>query len=477
MSTECIQRTFDFQPLVSRQVTARFDGGKITSDAGGLLLREIEAKTGLLARLAACFDDFRDPELIDHPVEDLVKQRVFSLALGYEDLNDHDELRRDPLLAVMVGKQDVEGLSRLRRRDQGAPLAGKSTLNRLELTPIRAAAKSRYKKIVARHRALESWFVQAFLDAYSNPPEEIILDLDATDSPLHGQQLGGFFHGYYGHYCYLPLYIFCGEHLLCAKLRPADVDAATGATKQVARLVEAVRQRWPQVRIIVRGDSGFCRDALLRWCEDHDVGYVLGVAKNERLKRILGKALHEAQVAYETTGQSARVFQEFLYKTRQSWRQERRVIGKAEHLPKGSNPRFIVVHLPWKQEEAQVLYETLYCARGEMENRIKEQQLYLFAVRTSCHTMRANQLRLWLSGAAYVLMHRLRERGLANTHLARARCDTIRLKVLKIGAVVRVTVRRVWFSLAEGCPYQEIFAQVFENLRRWHPRPWVLDSS
>lgn len=471
MSTECSIPSFDFQPLGTREVTARFDGGTITSDAGGLLLREIEAKTGLLADLAQCFDDFRDGELIEHSVEELVKQRVFALALGYEDLNDHDQLRADPLLATLVGKRDVTGQQRTLPRDRGKPLAGKSTLNRLELTPVRATTASRYKKIVARHRDLAAWFVEAFLRLQSEPPEELILDLDATDDPIHGHQSGRFFHGYYDSYCYLPLYIFCGAHLLLAKLRPANIDAAAGAVKQVAWIIQQIRERWPQVRIILRGDSGFCRENLMTWCEANGVDYLFGLAKNKRLIKILGAELHTAQQRFEATGEPAREFKDFTYRTRRSWERERRVVGKAEHLAKGANPRFVVTSLPAERFAAQALYEDVYCGRGDMENRIKEQQLCLFADRTSCQTMRANQLRLWLSSAAYVLVQALREHGLAETPLAKAQCDTIRLKLLKIGASIRVSVRRVWFSLAESCPYQSVFRQAFVSLRQWQPPP------
>jgi hypothetical protein len=474
MPTECSGRSFDFQPLLSREVTARFDGGTITSDAGGLLLREVEAQSGLLADLARCFDDHRDPELIEHSVEELIKQRVFALALGYEDLNDHDQLRSDPLLATLVGKPDVTGQERLDPRDRGKPLAGKSTLNRLELTPARATAKSRYKKIVARQRDLAEWFVKAFLQLQPQPPEEIILDLDATDDPIHGHQAGRFFHGYYDSYCYLPLYIFCGEHLLLAKLRPADIDAAAGSVKQVAWIVERIRQRWPQVRIILRGDSGFCRENLMAWCEENRVDYVFGLAKNKRLTKILGGELHQMQQQFQATGEPTRTFKDFVYRTRKSWSRERRVVGKAEHLAKGPNPRFVVTSLAADRWAAQALYEQLYCGRGDMENRIKEQQLCLFADRTSCQSMRANQLRLWLSSVAYVLVQALRQRGLQDTPLAKAQCDTIRLKLFKIGAIIRVTVRRVWFALAESCPYRAVFAQVYDNLRRWQlPPPLV----
>jgi DDE family transposase len=466
VTTECTQQSFTFQPLGGREIVAQFNGGTITSDAGALLLREVEARTGIVRQFAACFDDFRDPDLVEFTVEELLKQRIFALCLGYEDLNDHDELRRDPLLAVLAGRKDPSGEDRLDPRDRGKPLAGKSTLNRLELTPPRATAKSRYKKIAARHGRLEHFFVKTFLDL-TPQPAEIILDLDATDDPLHGHQLGRFFHGYYDGYCYLPLYIFCDEHLLCAMLRPADIDASTGALKQVRQIIEQIRQRWPQVSIIVRGDSGFCRESLMRWCEENGVHYVFGLAKNARLLRAIGGELHEAKLEFERTGQPARRFRELEYRTQKSWSRARRVVAKAEHLTKGANPRFVVTSLSPERFEARTLYEDLYCARGEMENRIKEQQLCLFADRTSCHTMRANQLRLWLSSVAYVLLQTLRQHGLRDTPLAVARCDTIRLKLLKIGALVRVTVRRVWFCLAESYPYQGLFAQVFENLSRW----------
>lgn len=476
MVTECSEFLFDFQPLGSRAITARFDGGMITSDGGGLLLRELEARTRIIGRFAECFDDFRDPERIEFTVEELLKQRLFALCLGYEDLNDHDQLRRDPLLAVLVDRDDPTGQDRDDPRDRGAALAGKSTLNRLELTPSGADETSRYQKIAARHARIDRFFVETFLDLADGPPEEIVLDLDATDDPLHGHQSGRFFHGYYDGYCYLPLYVFCGEHLLCAQLRPADIDASAGSVKQLARIVEQIRARWPNVRILVRGDSGFCREPLMRWCEENGVDFLFGLAKNKHLLRAIGRELHAVAEAFAVQGEAVRAFAELTYRTQKSWSRERRVVAKAEHLVKGSNPRFVVTSLSVERYAAQALYEEVYCARGEMENRIKEQQLCLFADRTSCRTMRANQLRLWLSSVAYVLMQTLRERALPETPLAQARCDTIRLKLFKIGALVRTTVRRVWFSYAESYPYRTWFVRAWENLRAWrtpllHPAP------
>ena len=470
MQTQCIQQTFEFQDLGRREVVARFDGGPITSDAGGLLLREVEEHTAIIRRLARCFTDYRDEELIEHPVEQLLRQRIFALALGYEDLNDHDQLRHDPLLATLVGKPDPTGNDRLRQRDRGKALAGRNTLNRLELTPRGANADSRYKKIVADQHHIEPLFVDVFLQLHEKPPKRIVLDLDATDDPVHGDQLGKFFHGYYRSYCYLPLYIFCGDHLLSAKLRPADIDGAAGSVKELARIVKQIRQRWPEVQITIRADSGFCRESIMGWCEANEVDFILGLARNKRLQKILGKELHEAKQQCEATGEGARVFKDFTYQTRKSWSRSRRVIGKAEHLPKGANPRFVVTSLTAEQFDARTLYEQEYCIRGESENRIKEQQLCLFADRTSAHTMRANQLRLWFSSVAYTLLQVIRQFGLRGTKLARARCDTIRLKILKIGASVRVTVRRVWLSMAENCPYQRLFARVYANLARWLPQ-------
>jgi len=467
MGTECNEGTFEFHAHFSRAVLGRFDGGSITSDGGALLLREVEARTGIIRQFARCFTDYRDPELVEHTMEELVAQRVYGLALGYEDLNDHDDLRHDPLPAVLVGKRDPTGQSRLRERDRGKALAGKSTLNRLELTPADATKDSRYKKIVVNRNQAERFFVDLFLQAHDAPPKRIILDLDATDSILHGHQEGRFFHGYYGNYCYLPLYIFCGEFLLCARLRPSHIDAPVGCVKILTQIVRQIRAAWPDTQIVIRGDSGFCRETLMTWCESNGVGYVLGLAKNERLKAEIAAEMAEALAQYEATKQPARVFKDFTYQTRETWRIARRVVGKAEHLEKGENPRFVVTSIPKEEMDARMLYEDEYCARGEMENRIKEQQLYLFADRCSAATMRANQQRLWFSATAYVLMQALRRLGLKDTELAQAQCHTIRLKLLKIGAKVRITVRKVWISWAQGCPYQMVFRRIHDNLAQW----------
>jgi hypothetical protein len=464
MKTQCTTEFLRFQAPIRREVVAGFDGGAISSDGGGLLLPQVERRTGILRQFAACFTDHRDQDLIEHTVEELLAQRVYGLALGYEDLNDHDELRHDPLLATLVGKADPSGQDRLRRRDQGKALAGKSTLNRLELTPVGADRDSRYKKITAHSRQIEDLFVELFLQAYEQPPEQIVLDLDATDNPLYGEQLGRFFHGYYQSYCYLPLYIFCGEHLLCARLRPADIDASAGSVKQLDRIVSRIRQQWPQVRIVIRGDSGFCREPLMAWCERNEADYLLGLAINARLKREVAEALGQAHEQFAQTGQASRVFVEFRYQTLDSWSCARRVVAKAEYLAKGENPRFVVTSISAEELAAMVLYEQHYCARGDMENRIKEQQLYLFARRTSCATMRANQLRLWFSAIAYTLLVALRRLGLRGTELAQAQCETIRRKLLKIGALIRVTVRKVWISLSESFPYRDLFVRVYRNV-------------
>jgi hypothetical protein len=462
MPTECTAGTLQFQAVARRAVHARFDGGTLTSDGGAVLLREVDRVTGILAPFAACFRDARDPARITHPVAALVRQRVYGLALGYEDLNDHEQLRHDPLFAVLAEAADLT-----------APLAGKSTLNRLELSAATVEEAERYKKIAVDHAAVDRLLVDVFLQAHPEPPTEIVLDLDATDDPVHGAQEGRFFHGYYGCYCYLPLYIFAGEHLLCARLRSADRDASAGALEEVERIVAQLRAAWPLVRITLRADSGFCRDALMTWGEAHGVDYVFGLAKNTRLIALIPDELAAAAAQCATTGQPARVFAERTYQTRDSWSRARRVVAKAEQLTAGTadeagktNPRFVVTSRTTETIDARTLYEVLYCARGEMENRIKEQQLMLFADRTSAATMRANQLRLYFSSVAYLLLHALRRLALVGTTLAHAQCQTIRLTLLKIGARIRITVRHVWLALASGCPHAALFARIHATLLR-----------
>jgi hypothetical protein len=466
MKTECNSNQIKFQELGSRQVIGKFDGGTITSDGGGLLLREIDRRQGILRRFSQCFIDYRDPESIEHTVEQLASQRVYGLALGYEDLNDHDLLRSDPLLGVLCEKEDPSGSSRKCPRDKGKALAGKSTLNRLELTGLDAGEQSRYKKIVTRAEEIDNLFVDVFLASYCQAPDRIILDLDATDDPLHGNQEGRFFHGYYKSYCYLPLYIFCQDHLLCARLRPSNIDASEGTVKELGRVIDRIRKHWADVTILIRADSGFCRQEIMSWCEENGVGYILGLAKNSRLKEIIKEDLIDAEIMYRKTGKASRIYHDFFYRTRKSWNKSRRVIGKAEYLKKGANPRFVVTSISEREVDAADVYEQLYCARGDMENRIKEQQLYLFADRTSTSKMRSNQIRLYFSSVAYLLVSALRRVGLKGTKLAKAQCHTIRLRLLKVGAQVRVTVRKVWISWAEGYPFRDIFYQVFENIRK-----------
>ena len=443
---------------------AAFDGGRQTSDAGLLLLREVAERTGLLRRFAAGFTDHRRTDRIEHTVEELVSQRVLGQALGYEDLNDHDTLRDDALLALASGKRDLTGAERSRDRDRGHALAGRSTLNRLERTP--AEASGRYHKIVYHGEAIRSLFVEHFLDSHEAPPPRIILDLDATDAPLHGQQEGRFFHGYYGHYCYLPLYVFCGEFLLWAELRRSDIDASAGSVEALQEIVRQIRTRWPQVEIWIRADSGFAREALMAWCEANGVTYVLGLARNKRLVRAIGAELEAVRQEARRSEGRARCFRDLRYRTRKSWSCERRVVAKAEQLGDKSNPRFVVTSLAPEVWAAQELYEQLYCARGDMENRIKEQQLGMFADRTSTATMRANQLRLWIASLAYTLVQALRRWGLQGTSLAKAQVDTIRLRLLKLSGLVKISVRRVRIALGSSYPLQELFACVLSNLQR-----------
>jgi hypothetical protein len=447
MPTECRPESFDFGTVEGRTVEAAFDAGLVTSDAGALLLKTTDGAIGLIERFAACFHDERRANLIEHEVATLVGQRVFAIALGYEDLNDHDELRHDPLMAVLAGKLTT-------KREECAPVAGKSTLNRLELSKLEP---TRYHKISHNPVAIKNLLVDLFVESQARPPRAIVLDLDATDDPLHGEQEGRFFHGYYDCYCYLPLYVFCGRHLLLAKLRRADIGAASGAVEEVARLVARIRARWPKTLIMLRADADFARNELMAWCEANDVEFVLGLPRNERLIAEIAPELASAAAASARTGRPQRRFKSFMWSTRRTWSRSRRVVAKVEWTKGEANPRFVVTSLTRRQAKAKYLYETLYCARGEMENRIKECQLDLFADRTSAATIRANQLRLWFYSMAYVLLCALRRIGLHDTDLAKATCGTIRLKLLKIGALVRISVRRIRIAMASSCPSAKIW--------------------
>jgi len=453
--TECNPTLFEFAPVEGRAVVAGFDGGAISSDAGALLLGETDRAIQLSDRFAACFIDARMPDLVEHEVGTMVLQRVVGIALGYEDLNDHDQLRHDPVLAVLAGKLAA-------KRSDCAPLAGKSTLNRLELS---RPDPTRYHKVSHDAAAIETLFVDVFLEAHRRPPAQIILDLDATDDPLHGNQEGRFFHGYYDCHCYLPLYIFCGRHLLAARLRRSNIDAPAGAIEEIARIVARIRRRWPKTRILLRADSGFAREALMAWCEANRVDFLFGLARNERLEQAIKDELIQASLDSMRTGRPARHFKDFSWSTLDSWSRNRRVVGKAEVTGGDTNPRFIVTSLKPTQVGARYLYETIYCARGEMENRIKECQLDLFADRTSAATMRANQLRLWFASMAYVLLCALRRIGLPHTQFAEATCGTIRLKLLKIGALVRISVRRIKVAMSSACPWQDEFVLAHARLR------------
>jgi len=452
--TECNQSGFGFEACGRREVLARFDGGTISSDGGAFLLRQTDQRLNLLPRLAKCFLDGRNPDLVEHSILEMLSQRIYGLALGYEDLNDHEQLRKDPVFGVLAGREDLN-----------APLAGKSTLNRMELG---AGGSDRYKKITFWKEALDELLVKVFLEAHPTAVEEIVLDVDTTDLPLHGHQEGRFFHGYYDEYCYLPLYIFCGEHVLCARLRESNHDASFGCLAEIQRIVAQIRAAWPEVKIILRGDSGFCRNELMSWCENNGVDFVLGLARNQRLRKIIGAEMYEATQQWNRTGKPARVFAEFDYQTRKTrksgWDRKRRVVAKAEHIDGKENPRFVVTSLSSESWAGKALYEELYCARGDMENRIKE-QFSLFADRVSTETMRANHMRLYLSTMAYVLVSGLRRLGLQATELAQAQVSTIRTKLLKIGAQIRVTVRKVWVSMASSYPWQGLYQQVWTNLR------------
>lgn len=447
---KCNPETWEVQGKNGEALTVNFEGGALTSDAGLLLLKEADSRLGLISRLAACFSDHRAAGYVDFTVEELLAQRIYGLAAGYEDLNDHDQLRFDPLFL------------RVLRSDHKPVLAGKSTLQRLENGALKA---TRYHRILHQPDRIADVFLEIFLEQNAQPPALCILDFDATDTPLHGEQENRFYHGYYGHYCYLPLYVFCGEDLLCATLREANQDAAAGALIELQRIVARLRQQWPQVKLLLRADSGFCREEIMSWCEAHQVDYLLGLARNSRLVSRIEKALEKSRRKYLATGRAQRRFVTFWYQTRKSWSRARRVIAKAEHLEKGANPRFVVTSLTLDQTTPRDLYEQVYCARGDMENRIKEQKHDLAAGRTSAHLFRANQLRLWFSGLAYVLVQAIRRLGLTGTELAKAQAGTIRLKLLKVAARVLHVGGRLICQLASACPFRSLWGQVLRRLR------------
>src|SRR5580700_10476706 len=452
--TECTQSSFGFEACGRREIVARFDGGRISSDGGVFLLRQTDQRLNLLPRLAECFLDGRNQKLVEHTIQEMLAQRIYGLALGYEDINDHEQLRKDPVFGILAGREDLN-----------EPLAGKSTLNRMELG---AGTNDRYKKITYWKEAVDELLVKVFIEAHRSAPTEIVLDVDTTDLPLHGKQEGRFFHGYYDNYCYLPLYVFCGEHVLCARLREANHDAAFGCLAEIRRIVAQIRAAWPEVRIVLRGDSGFCRNELMSWCENNGVDFVFGLARNQRLRKIIGRQMHEATQQWNQTGKPARIFSEFEYGTKKTktggWDRERRVVAKAEHIDGKENPRFVMTSPTSERWAGQALYEELYCERGDMENRIKE-QFSLFADRVSTETIRANQMRLYLSAMAYILVSGLRRLGLQATELAQAQVSTIRIRLFKIGAQIRVTVRKVWVSMASSYPWQDLYQQVWTNLR------------
>ena len=448
--TECSQEAFRFAAHFSRRVEAGFTAGQVSSDGGALLLRQTDCRINLLRRLCGCFSDGRNQEQVEHTVAEMLAQRIYGLALGYEDLNDHEQLRTDPVFGLLSGKRKLE-----------EALAGKSTLNRLELV----GRSTRYHKINYSAEAIDRLLGDLYIESQATAPDQIVLDLDATDIPLYGHQPERFFHGYYDNYCYLPLYIFAGDQLLCARLRPSNQDAAAGSREEVQRIVAQLRGRWPEVKIVLRADSGFCREELMGWCEVNHVDYVFGLARNQRLRRIIGRQMRQAQRLHQATGKAARVFAEFDYRTHKSWSRPRRVVAKAEHLDKGENPRFVVTSLRAEEWAAQDLYEKFYCARGEMENRIKE-QMCLFADRLSTDQMRGNQLRLYFSALAYTLVEALRRLALEGTEWAEAQVDTIRRKLFKIGAIVRLSVRRLVLLMSSAYPWKEIYARAYHALCR-----------
>lgn len=484
--TDCIPEQFKFERVKSRSVIVNFQGGTVTSDAGLTLIADLDKKRKITSRFAACFQDYREPNRVEHSIESLVSQRVYGLVQGYEDLNDHEQLRHDPMFALAVGKIIGDGT-------QQVVLAGKSTLNRIEHCPetVTNRAESRYHRIGHDAKAIEKQFVEFFLESYPKPPREIVLDLDVTDDSVHGSQEQAFFNTYYDGVCYAPLYIFCGKHLLAAKLRPSNVDPTDGALEELQRVIEHIRSRWGEVRILVRGDSAYSREEIMKWCESQvGVDYVFGLATNSRLTRMSFDTQQKARAYYEQRKKPVVSFLEKLfhpeedlkneignllkpsvlyrslnYQTLKSWSRFRRVVSKVEYSSVGVNIRFVVTSLAADKVPPSELYTQKYCPRGEMENRFKEQQLELFSDRTSTHTFEGNQLRLWLSSLAYVLMNALREQCLATTELRGAQVGTIRTKLLKLGARVLISVRRVLVSISSGCPYQDIFATAYKRLQ------------
>ena len=459
MKTECIQNELNFQGIERKKVVADFNGGTITSDTGILFFRELEKTHKIIERFSNCFNDCREQKKIRYKLKELVMQRVFAICQGYEDLNDHDTLRDDPIFGLACERME-------RDEETGGYVSGKSTLNRLECGSKEIGEKERYKKISYDEEKAAEAILEISLDTVIEEPKEIVLDFDSTDNPIHGEQEGRFFHGYYDCFCYLPLYVFWEEKLLVAKLRQSNIDGSEGAQEELERIVAAIRKRWPEARIIFRGDSGFCRDKIMSWCEENGVFYLTGLARNSRLQRMIGKDMNDAKTAFEATRKAQRKFKDFRYKTRKSWSCERRVVGKAEYLEKGANPRFVVTNLPEEEYPAQMLYEEVYCARGDMENRIKEQHLGLFANRTSSHMMRSNQLRLYFSSLAYIFMNEFRSVCLKGTPFQTAQCDTIRVKLLKVGARIKVSVRRICISIATGFPHQAVYIKALQRIER-----------
>jgi len=442
--TDCNTQPLLFSSLGSKKIHADFNGGSLTSDAGAVLLREVDKRIRLINAIDRCIPDPRNQFFIAHDQKTMLAQRIFGIALGYEDLNDHQSLRQDPLFQIISERGVNDDL----------PLASPPTLCRLENRVDRKALAD-----------IAKVFVETFIASFTKPPEELILDFDATEDQVHGNQDRRFFHGYYDHYCFLPLYVFCGDQLLAAYLRPANIDGAKHSRAILKLLVERIRQTWPQIKIVFRGDSGFCRWKLMRWCDRHDVGYIIGLARNRVLERMAKQWTAISKAQFEQTHQKQRLFGDFLYGA-DTWDRQRRVIVKAEHLELEENTRFIVTNLTG---QSQHLYDNVYCQRGEAENRIKEQQLGLFADRTSCHDFAANQFRVLLSAAAYILMDTLRREGLTCTELASAQVGTIRLKLLKIGARIVCSVRRIVLHLAGGYPFKELFESILASLRSQTP--------